>query len=229
MCGPEDLLPDDLSDWTASGGRDCHSRAFAETEGGIGKTSDGVFWIPDEFLNGTVIESQPTKSVHRRVRLANERNIVAISPSSTLQPRPLRKSQYLEEGERCDWTDAETQEATVRACRSASLEYSSFASTRTGARLDYSIAAMSRARVWTNSFTVAAHTQQEAIVKKGPSQSEQLCEKLVAPLKTFVASAHREPDLAEEHDRADEAAEAEVGGNPISRAATTAAESTRQP
>ena len=35
-------------------------------------------------------------------------------------------------------------------------------------------------------------------------------EELVAPLETFVAAPHREPDLAEELDRADEAAEAEV-------------------
>ena len=35
-------------------------------------------------------------------------------------------------------------------------------------------------------------------------------EELVAPLETFVAAAHREPDLAEEIDRTDEAAEAEV-------------------
>ena len=35
-------------------------------------------------------------------------------------------------------------------------------------------------------------------------------EELVALLKTFVAAAHREPELAEELDRADEAAEAEV-------------------
>ena len=35
-------------------------------------------------------------------------------------------------------------------------------------------------------------------------------EELVTPLETFVAAAHREPDLAEEPDRADEAAEAEV-------------------
>ena len=96
---------------------------------------------------------------------------------------------------------------------------------------------MSRARVWTISFTVAAHLQQEAIAKEGPLQSEELChlletvvqgeassrarqfaqrlrdtadEELEAPLETFVAAAHREPDLAEELDRADEAAEAEV-------------------
>ena len=35
-------------------------------------------------------------------------------------------------------------------------------------------------------------------------------EELVTPPETFVAAAHREPDLAEELDRADEAAEAEV-------------------
>ena len=35
-------------------------------------------------------------------------------------------------------------------------------------------------------------------------------EELVSPLENFVADAHREPDLAEELDRADEAAEAEV-------------------
>ena len=35
-------------------------------------------------------------------------------------------------------------------------------------------------------------------------------EELVAPLGNFVAAAYREPDLAEELDRADEAAEAEV-------------------
>ena len=89
--------------------------------------------------------------------------------------------------------------------------------------------------MWTNSFTVAA--QQEAIAKEGPLQSEEFCllletvvqgeasnrarqfaqrlrdtadEELVAPMETFVVAAHREPDLAEELDRADEAAEAEV-------------------
>ena len=35
-------------------------------------------------------------------------------------------------------------------------------------------------------------------------------EELVTPLENFVAAACREPDSAEEHDRADEAAEAEV-------------------
>ena len=35
-------------------------------------------------------------------------------------------------------------------------------------------------------------------------------EELVTPLENFVAAAYREPDLAEELDRADDAAEAEV-------------------
>ena len=35
-------------------------------------------------------------------------------------------------------------------------------------------------------------------------------EELVTPLENVVAAAHREPDLAEELDRADEAAQAEV-------------------
>ena len=106
-----------------------------------------------------------------------------------------------------------------------------------GAKLDYSIPTMSRARVWTNSFTVATHIQPEAITKEGPLHSKEFyllletaiqgeaCsrtrqfaqrlrdtadEELVAPRETFVAAAHREPDFAEELDRADEAAESEV-------------------
>ena len=43
----------------------------------------------------------------------------------------------------------------------------------TGARLDSNILAMSRARVWSNSFTVAAHIQQEAIAREGPLHSEE--------------------------------------------------------
>ena len=99
------------------------------------------------------------------------------------------------------------------------------------ARLDSNLPAMSRARVWTNSFTVAEHVQHEAIDREGPSHSEELfhllrvviqgeglshsmqfakrlCdtadEELVTPLENFVTAAHR--DL----DRADEAAEIEV-------------------
>ena len=106
-----------------------------------------------------------------------------------------------------------------------------------GTGLDSNLPAMSRARVWTNSFTMAEHIQQEAIAKKTPLHSEELFhllktvvqgealshtmqfaqrlrdtadEELVTPLETIVAAAHREPDLAEELDRADEAAEAEV-------------------
>ena len=44
----------------------------------------------------------------------------------------------------------------------------------TGARLDSNLLAMSRARVWTNSFTMAEHTQQEAIAREGPMHSEEL-------------------------------------------------------
>ena len=40
----------------------------------------------------------------------------------------------------------------------------------TGARLDSDLPAMSRARVWTNSF----HFQQEAIAREGPLHSEEL-------------------------------------------------------
>ena len=107
----------------------------------------------------------------------------------------------------------------------------------TGSRLDSNLPATSRARVWTNSFTMTEQIQQEAIDRKGPLHSEELFhmmktviqgealshamqfaqrlrdtadEELVTPLETFVAAAHREHDLAEELDRRDEAAEAEV-------------------
>ena len=124
----------------------------------------------------------------------------------------------------------------------------------TGARLKSNLSAMNRARVWTNSFTMAQHIQQEAIAREGPLHSEELFhllktviqdgalrhavqfaqrlrdtadEELVAPLENFVAAAYREPDLAEELDRADEAAEAEVDEETY-RPATTTAESPRQ-
>ena len=84
---------------------------------------------------------------------------------------------------------------------------------------------------------MAEHIQQEAIAREGPLHSEELFhllktaiqgealnyamqfaqrlrdtadEELVTPLGNIVAAAYREPDLAEELDRADEAAEAEV-------------------
>ena len=96
---------------------------------------------------------------------------------------------------------------------------------------------MNRARVWTNSFTMAEHIQQEAIGREGPLHSEELFhvlktviqgeapshamqfaqrlrdttdEELVTPLGNFVAAAYREADLGEELDRTDEAAETEV-------------------
>ena len=84
---------------------------------------------------------------------------------------------------------------------------------------------------------MAEHIQQEAIAKEGPLHGEESFhlletviqgealshamqfaqrlrhtadEELVTPVETFVAAAYREPDLAEELGRADEAAEAEV-------------------
>ena len=84
---------------------------------------------------------------------------------------------------------------------------------------------MNRARVWTNSFTMALHIQQEAIAREGPLYSEELVhllrtviqgealshamqfaqrlrdtadEELVTPMGNFVAAAYRELDLAEE-------------------------------
>ena len=44
----------------------------------------------------------------------------------------------------------------------------------TGARLKSNLSAMNRARVWTNSFTMAEHIQQEAIAIEGPLYSEEL-------------------------------------------------------
>ena len=98
----------------------------------LGEQVTESFWAPDGFLNGTVIESQPMKSVPCRVRLAIERNIVAISPNSTHQPRAQRKHLHFKSVEAtrplrgialfdgmCDLTDAETQEATFRTCCSA--------------------------------------------------------------------------------------------------------------
>ena len=100
-----------------------------------------------------------------------------------------------------------------------------------GARLDPAVSAMSHARVWTNSFTVAAHIQREAIAQERPLHSEELgnlletvaqgeasdraaqfaqglrdtaAEELVASPETFVTTG-----FAEELGRADEAAEAE--------------------
>ena len=44
----------------------------------------------------------------------------------------------------------------------------------TGTRLESNISAMNRARVWTNSFTMAEHIQQESIAREGPLHSEEL-------------------------------------------------------
>ena len=44
----------------------------------------------------------------------------------------------------------------------------------TGARLDSNLPAMSRVRVWTNTFTMAEQIQQEAVAGEGPLHSEEL-------------------------------------------------------
>ena len=89
----------------------------------------------------------------------------------------------------------------------------------TGVRLDSNLPAMSRARVWTNSFTMAERVQQEAIAREGPFHSEepihllrtviqgealshamQFAQRLrdtadeehVTALETFVTAEHRE-------------------------------------
>ena len=89
------------------------------------------FNIPEGFFNCVVLDSQPTKSVPRRVRLAIERNIDEICPNQNPQSRlqhenldvrsvgttrPLRGVALFDET--CDLTDEDAQEATVRAYRS---------------------------------------------------------------------------------------------------------------
>ena len=259
------------------------------------------FNIPEGFFNCMVLDSQPTKSVPRRVRLAIERKKDEMCPNrnpmqhKNLDVRGVGTTRRLRGvalfDETCDLTDEEAQEAAVRACRSAnpgiiilgnspnSLEKSFgilhdlvYMATRarcplhhdpdrfrgctfrgtvfgaqnapperreclartgsrqpgTGARLKSNLSAMNRARVWTNSSTMAEHIQQEAIAREGPLYSEELFhllrtvtqgealshamqfaqrlrdtadEELVTPLGNFVAAAYREPDLAEELDR----------------------------
>ena len=107
----------------------------------------------------------------------------------------------------------------------------------TRTRLNSNLPAISIARVWTNSFAMAEHIQQEAIAREGllhseelfhlprtaiqgeaPSHAMQLAQRLrdtvdkelVTPLGNFVAAAYREPDLAEELVRGDEVAGTEV-------------------
>ena len=55
------------------------------------------FCVPEGFLNWMALESQPTKSVPRRVRLGFARNIVAMSPNQTSQPRTQREKSVSEE------------------------------------------------------------------------------------------------------------------------------------
>ena len=79
-----------------------------------------------------VLDSQPTKSVPRRVRLAIERNTDEMCPNrnpklrmqhenpdvrSVGTNRPLRGVALFDET--CDLTDDDAQETAIRACRSA--------------------------------------------------------------------------------------------------------------
>ena len=90
------------------------------------------FNIPSWFFNCMVLDSQPTKSVPRRLRLAIKRNIDEMCPKrnpklskqhenmdvrSVGTTRPLPGVALFDET--CDLTDDEAQEATVRACCSA--------------------------------------------------------------------------------------------------------------
>ena len=78
-----------------------------------------------------VLDSQPTKSVPRRVRLATERSIDEMCTKRNLQSRmqhenldvksvgttrPLRGAALFDDT--CDVTDEDAQDAAVRACRS---------------------------------------------------------------------------------------------------------------
>ena len=208
------------------------------------------FNIPEGFFNCLVLDSQPTKSVPRRLRLVIERNIDEMCPKRNPQSRmqhenldvrgigttrPLRGVALFDET--CDLTDEDAQEATIRACcsvnpgiiivgipRTASKSHFKFYITLctwqhergglyimtltdsedalseeqfsaletlhrsegsawlgrglrqagTRARLESNISAMKRARVWTNSFTMPEHIQQEAIAREGTLHSEEL-------------------------------------------------------
>ena len=98
----------------------------------MGQQVTESFRVPDEFLNRTLVESQPTRSVPRQVCLASDRNIAAVSPNLTPQPRQQRRHQCVGRVEaarplrgialfdgKCDLTDTATQEATVHSCHSS--------------------------------------------------------------------------------------------------------------
>ena len=88
-----------------------------------------LFNVPEVFFNCMVLDSQPTKSVPRRVRLAIERNIDEMclkrNPKLRMQhenvdvrsvgtTRPWRGVALF--GETCDLTDDDAQETAIRAC-----------------------------------------------------------------------------------------------------------------
>ena len=96
-----------------------------------GKQVTESFNIPEGFFNCMVLDSQPTKSVPRRVRLAIERNIDEMCLNRSPQSRMQHKNQDVRSvgttrllrgfalfDDTCDLTDEDAQEPTVRACRS---------------------------------------------------------------------------------------------------------------
>ena len=89
------------------------------------------FNISEGFFNCVVLDSQPTKSVPRRVRVAIEWNIDEMCPKRNPQSRLQHENLDVRSigttrllrgvalfDETCDLTDEDAQEATVRACRS---------------------------------------------------------------------------------------------------------------
>ena len=91
-----------------------------------------IFYVAEGFFNCMVLDSQPTKSVPRRVRLAIERNIDEMCPkrnpkSSTqhenLDVRSVETTRSLREvapfDETCDLTDEDAQEVGIRTYCSA--------------------------------------------------------------------------------------------------------------
>ena len=92
------------------------------------------FNIPEGLFNWMVLESQPTKSVHRRARLAIERNIDEMCPNRNPQSRmqrgnldvrsvgttrPLREAALFDGT--CEVTDEDALATTVRAYRKVDL------------------------------------------------------------------------------------------------------------
>ena len=105
-----------------------------------------------------------------------------------------------------DSEDALSEEQFWRSKRCAEakgVSGSDGISDKRGARLDSNLSAMNRARVWTDSLTMAEHIQQEAIAREGPLHSEELFHllKTVIPgeaLSHAMQFAQRLRDTADE-------------------------------